>query len=619
MTSVAESPLPGLQARLQDREAALAAAERSVDRLGNLRLVLLAVAVLLIFLPLWTRGGGPWLALIPLAAGFVILGVKQDRAFDRRRRMAAAVRFYRESVDRLEERWRELPDEGADFAGPGVASAGVGEGAVATAQDLDLFGKASLFQLLCRAATAPGRRTLARWLAGGAPLDTVVARQAAVAELAPNLDLRESLVTASAGEDHRVADDSALLEWAERAPPLPVPGLLAVAGVAVPLFTAAAVVLYVLTEAGWPLAGALLLHAAVILGTRGMVEARAQVLSGPERVLMRYARLIQAVEAAPAQAGLLNDIHQRLATEGVPAARQIARLQSLVNLLDARLNMFFALSVGPATLWELNLVLRTERWRRTTGPRLRGWLEALGDIEALASLAALAHERPDYAMPEMFEGAPAFTAEGLSHPLIDRRKVVANDLDLGGPGSVLILSGSNMSGKSTLLRAVGLAVVLAEAGAPVPARRLRLSRMRLATSVRIVDSLAHGTSHFYAELARLKHIVDEARVSDPPLLYLLDEMLHGTNSKERYIGAVSVVRWLSLAGAMGIVTTHDLALAKVADTLPAGRATNQHFCDEVLADRISFDYRLREGPVQSTNALRLMKAVGIDVELVEPA
>lgn len=596
-----------LRERLAARQAELQIAERDADRLGNVRLAMVGLAIVLVFLPLYSRDAWPWWALIPLGLGFVVLGVRQDRAFDRRRRLTAAVRFYADSVARFDEGWRALPEQGTDLA----------EGRAAYAQDLDLFGPASLFQLVCRAATAPGRRTLAAWLDGGAPLDAIHARQAAAKELAEALDYRESLVTASAGEDHRPAEDAALLEWAEKAPPLPAPGLLAALGVIVPITSFAMLGLYLATDQGWPLVGALAVHAAVAIGTRRVIESRAKVLAGPERVLMRYARLIAAVEAKDLQAPLLEDVLGRLRTEGQPAAKQIARLQSLVNLLDARLNMFFALSVGPATLWELNVVLRTERWRRTTGPRLRGWFEALGEIEAVASLGALAYERPDYAFPEVFDGPPTFDAEGLSHPLIDRRQVVANDLELGGPGAVLLLSGSNMSGKSTLLRSVGLAVVLAEAGGPVPATRLRLSRMRLATSVRIVDSLAHGTSHFYAELARLKHIVDEAEVSEPPLLYLLDEMLHGTNSRERYIGAVSVIRWLSTTGAMGIVTTHDLALAKVADTLPAGRATNRHFSDEVREDKILFDYTLREGPVKSTNALRLMKAIGIDVELVE--
>jgi DNA mismatch repair ATPase MutS len=270
-------------------------------------------------------------------------------------------------------------------------------------------------------------------------------------------------------------------------------------------------------------------------------------------------------------------------------------------------------------MWDLNLTLRAEKWRRVVGPSLRGWFVAIGELEAMMSLAALARERPDYGYPEFAAGS-VFEAKQLAHPLIDRTRVVPNDLTLGGEGSVLILSGSNMSGKSTLLRSVGINQVMARAGGPVAAASLLVSDLELATSVRVVDSLAHGTSHFYAELARLKHVVDLAQASSRPVLYLLDEMLHGTNSRERYIGAVSVIRWLARAGAMGIVTTHDLALARVAEELPPGKATNRHFSDEVVEGKMRFDYRLREGPVASTNALRLMRVVGIDVDFggIEP-
>lgn len=597
-----------LGVRLKSRQAALQAAEKTTDLLGNIRLGMVAVAIALVFLPAYTRNAGPWWALIVLGIGFVGLGVRQDRAFDMRRRLTASVRYYQESLSRLNETWRtDVADTGDDLT----------EGRAGYASDLDLYGPASLFQLLSRAATAPGRRTLAAWLDGGATLEQIQGRQVAAQELAEAIDYRESFVTASAGEDHRPAEDAAVIEWAETAPPLPMPGLLTALGALVPLLTAAGIAVYLVTDMGWPMMLALAIHAATLIGTRILIASRIEVLGGPERVLMRYARLITAVESRPAESPLLKDILHRLETNGVPAAKQIARLQTLVNLLDARLNMFFALSVGPATLWELNVVLRTERWRRTTGPRLGGWFEAIGELEALASFGAMAYERSDYSFPEVFDGKPTFEAQQLSHPLIHRGNVVANDLTLGGPGSVLLLSGSNMSGKSTLLRSVGLAIVMAEAGGPVPSEGLKLSRMRLATSVRIVDSLAHGTSHFYAELARLKYIVDEAQTSEPPLLYLLDEVLHGTNSRERYIGAVSVIRWLSQTGAMGIVTTHDLALAKVADTLEQGKATNRHFSDEVRGDEIFFDYSLRDGAVKSTNALRLMKAIGIDVELVD--
>jgi DNA mismatch repair ATPase MutS len=234
----------------------------------------------------------------------------------------------------------------------------------------------------------------------------------------------------------------------------------------------------------------------------------------------------------------------------------------------------------------------------------------------MASLAALAYERPDYAMPAFVPGAPSFSAKALSHPLIDRSRVVPNDLTLDGAGSVLLLSGSNMSGKSTLLRSVGLSVVMARAGAPVAAQSLSLSDFDLLTSVRLVDSLAAGTSHFYAEILRLKAIVDRAG-QDRPVLYLLDEVLHGTNSKERFLGAMAVIRWLAEKSAMGIVTTHDLALAEIASKLPAGKARNLHFSDDIEKKELSFDYKLRDGPIRSTNALRLMRAVGIDLDFEE--
>jgi hypothetical protein len=604
-----------LRARLTARTRARDAAHARSEQLGNLRLLLAGGALILILLPLFTKEGSPWLGLIPVAAAFLVLGKLQDRAFEKERRSAGAARFHREALDRIEEKWRELPDHGQDLADdlPPAHYAG----------DLDLFGKASLYQLVSRALTQQGRRTLASWLKEPASIAQARERQAAVRELAEKLDFSESLYDAAAGGEVGPIDDRKLVAWAEADAPLPVPGLMRALGIVLPIVLLATLIVFMAGGPRAPLIVAVLVQVIAVYATRNVTEPRASVLSGPERALRRYASLIAAIESAKLESELL--VRSQGSLQG--ASQRIRALTRLVDLLDARLNMFFALSIGPALMWDLNLTLRAERWRKEVGPSLKGWFAAIGELEAIVSLAALARERPDYAYPVFVErerdgggGAHpdkkdcAFEAVGLQHPLIDRNRVVPNDLTLGGAGSVLMLSGSNMSGKSTLLRSVGINQVLARAGGPVAALSMSISDLVLATSVRVVDSLAHGTSHFYAELARLKHVVDLAQSSPQPVLYLLDEMLHGTNSRERFIGAVSVIRWLAKAGSMGIVTTHDLMLAKVADELPPGRVTNRHFSDEVEDGKMRFDYRLREGPVASTNALRLMRAVGIDVD-----
>lgn len=602
-----------LAALLDRAKSALADADRAADRWGNVRLALALIGLALLLMPLYTRSGTPWWGLVPIGLSFLALGKLQDRLLERRRVAAASVLYFEGSIARLEETWRSLPEQGLDVGKPWT-------GSVHPADDLDLFGPASLYQLLSRAVTAEGRRTLARWIAEPAPWAEVAERQAAVRALAADIELRRRCFAAAAVEEgNRSLEDEALLTWAEGSRPMPARRALKVLGVVQPvLLFAAAAWAFILGGPREPLYLLLVLQTGTLFLTRKLTAHRASVLSGPERSLNRYARLIEVVESIPAGKAQRLDALRRRLQGSRPASQELRRLERLVEMLNARLNMFFALTLGPALLWELNVVLRAEDWRDETGPRLRAWLSALGEMEALASLGAFAHERPDYAFPELDEAPGTFDAEHLQHPLIDRRRVVGNDLRLGGPGSVLILSGSNMSGKSTLLRSVGLAVVLAGAGAPVAARRLRISDLRLATSVRVVDSLAAGASHFYAELRRLKHVIDLASRTGPTLLYLLDEMLHGTNSRERFVGAVSVVKWLSEAGAVGLVTTHDLELGRVSEMLPGGRVSAAHFSDDVSGDGLRFDYVLRPGPVQTTNALRLMRAVGISVELVEP-
>lgn len=624
---MSSEPLSLAQRRFQESSAQENVEEKKADRLGNVRLVLAAITLALVLLPLGVRQSWPWWSLIPMGIIFLILGAAHDRVSTRQRRFAAARRFWRGELDRLEEKWRELEDDGSDVAPASFAPEGPTNGdraaipmphrAAVLAGDLDLFGKASLFQLVCRAHTPHGRRTLARGLIEPVKPEFARARQDAVKELAALVDRREALAVAASAEGEGKLSDAALLNWAEHPKPLPAGPTLRAIGILEPALLFITGLTWLITGVPHYFVIAAILQLVTLMAVRKIVSERAEALSTPDRALTRYADLIDAIEAAPFKAPELAALQQRLRVEGKSAGQQIRELHKLVERLEASHNMFWALTFGPALLWDLNIVLRAEKWQLASGKKLRGWFEVIGEIEALASFAAFSWERPDYGFPVFADKAGVFKALALSHPLIDRRRVVANDLELGGPGSVLLLSGSNMSGKSTLLRAVGINVVLAQAGGPVAAKELLLSPVALSTSIRVTDSLARGASHFYAELQRIKSTLDAANQEGSRLLYLLDEMLHGTNSRERYIGAVSVIRWLSQHGAVGIVTTHDLALAKVEDELP-GKVTNAHFGDEVVGEKIYFDYKLRQGAVRSTNALRLMRAIGIDIELSAP-
>ena len=297
-------------------------------------------------------------------------------------------------------------------------------------------------------------------------------------------------------------------------------------------------------------------------------------------------------------------------TDGAPASVEIARLRRLVEHADARRNQLFA-PVAAVLLWGVQFGLAIEAWRQRCGGRLAAWIDAAGEIEALGSLASHAWEHPDDPFPELVEAGPIFDATGLGHPLVPEQRCVRNDLALDADRSVLVVSGSNMSGKSTLLRSVGTNALLALAGAPVRAQRLRISPLAIGASIRLHDSLRDGESRFYAEIKRLRQIVELAGAGGHAL-FLLDEILHGTNSHDRGIGAAAVVTTLARRGAIGLVTTHDLALAQIAESL-APHAANVHFEDHLADGRIAFDYRLREGVVRKSNALALMREVGLDV------
>ncbi|HXX48653.1 MAG TPA: DNA mismatch repair protein MutS, partial [Myxococcota bacterium] len=348
---------------------------------------------------------------------------------------------------------------------------------------------------------------------------------------------------------------------------------------------------------------------AVGLALGGRVEEVLSAIAARERELRSLALLLRRVEAERFAAPRLVALRAALDSHGAPPSRRIAQLHRIVSVLDWRRNQLFA-PVAAFWMWGTELAFALEAWRARHGARVAGWLDTLAELEALGDLGGHAFEHPEDPFPEIREGGPCFDAAGLGHPLLDPERCVRNDLALDAERELVVVSGSNMSGKSTFLRSVGTAVVLALAGAPVRARRLAVSPVALGACLRVQDSLRDGASRFFAELLTLQRVV-ELCAGPLPVLFLLDEILNGTNSHDRRIGAEALLRGLLARGAVGLVTTHDLALTAIADEL-APRARNAHFEDELRDGALHFDYRLRPGVVARSNALALMRAVGLD-------
>ena len=332
------------------------------------------------------------------------------------------------------------------------------------------------------------------------------------------------------------------------------------------------------------------------------------------RDLALAATLVARIEAETFAAPALVAVQQRLAASGLAASVEIRRLTRLVELLTSRQNQLFG-PVSVLLFWATQLAWAVDRWRARAGAAVPGWIAALGELEAMAALGTYAAEHPEATYPTFVEGPPRLQALGLTHPLLPP-DAVGNDIALGGKAPhLLIVSGSNMSGKSTWLRAVGVNVVLAHVGAPVCAAAMTLTPLIPAGTLRVQDSLQSGRSRFFAEITKLRQIVEQARATRDEAhgtLFLIDELLAGTNSHDRRQGAEGVLRGLLALGAIGMATTHDLALTELAGPLAPG-AANMHFADRFEQGGLEFDYRLRDGVVGTSNALALMRSVGLDV------
>ncbi len=549
----------------------------------------LLVGVLIVLILLGEKERFPVkVSLIVLPALLVEVAMRvRNRAGRARLRAALAARFYEQRLACVEDRWAGQGRPGLRFRDENHSFA----------IDLDLFGPGCLFELLCTAQTSLGEETLADWLLRPAGIEVIQARQVAVAELRSRLDLREELMILGSAVP---AGDLAFLAGWGLADPVLDRGATGVVTVSAVLTLLAVAGSCLLPMGGYALLAVLLLQASVSLWLHRRVLRLLQRAETLAPVLPPLARLVERLEGEEFTSPYLRHLQTILRRAGAPTSRRLRLLGRLLRYGP------FAVLVLARPL----VAVGVERWRRRFGRDLAHALQSVGEIEALSSLAAHGFENPDDPFPEMVADGPCFDGEALWHPLLPRDRCVANDVCLGGDLRLLVVSGSNMSGKSTLLRAVGINVVLAGAGSVVRARRLRLSPLAVGATLRVQDSLQAGRSRFFAEVLRVRALLDLARTG--PLLFLLDELFAGTSSHDRRMGAEAVIRTFLERGAIGLATTHDLSLTEIAEHL-VPRAANVHFRDDIKGESLVFDYLMRPGVVPSSNGVALMRAVGIEV------
>jgi hypothetical protein len=599
-----------------------AAGERRISkRIARWRLATFIPGAACLTYTLFARGFFPaavFITGLTLMAVFAVLVVWHARVEERVDWYDALHAVNQFAMARIGRVWDRLPPTGEPPAGIEHHPYAI---------DLDLFGRASLLQWLGPPATLPGAAALQNWLLHPAPPSVVAARQAAVAELASALEWREHLAAhGRLVSGVRRAEFEAFLRWAES------PGAFSAAALrrlrAAVVTTTASIWLLILLHA----AGAIPAAWWLIPITLGMILsfATARRVHGEfnsaivgEYAFERYAALFVHVTAAPHSSALLAHIQSRLGAQGHSAPACMRRLMRILGLAQLRAGAaIFHFIFQALTLWDFYVFFALDSWRREVGHRVRDWMAAVGDLDALSAFAHVRQDNPGWCFPEVHaarDGAPIeIRGAALGHPLIPDDHRVANDVVVGPPGTLLLITGSNMSGKSTLLRAIGLNTVLAQAGAPVCATRMSMPAADLETSLRVQDSLEHGLSYFMAALARLKGILERARrLHDAHggrvVVYLLDEILQGTNTAERAIAVRGVARHLLEAGAIGVMTTHDLGLAGEPPLSTAARLV--HFT-EILDEHghMTFDYRLRPGLATSRNALRLMQLIGMNLE-----
>lgn len=590
-----ESPLEVYKRLLAQNRDRLAHHQKWELRLvyGRAATLLLLVAFMAWFLH---ELHGAWLMLIPVAA-FVVLAIAHEKVLTRIQDLKALVTYYDHALARLEDHWAGKGERGERYM----------DAAHPYARDLDVFGAGSLFEFLCTVRTRAGEEMLARWLLEPAPVDEIRARQSAAQELKDRTGFRERLFTAGGKVRLGLHPDS-LAAWGEGKSTFESRWLRILVPALAVLWVAS--VSYGVLHDSYSLVLLVSLLNVIVNRFMKRIAASAAAVEKAKDDLDVLVDVLRILEQEQFQSPKLAQLQSALKADGITPSAAVKKLGRILRFLEQRRNpllLWFGLDFF--IFYTVQWTFRTEAWRKKFGPAIRSWLAAVGEMEVLAAFSGYAYEHSGDAWPEIDDQTPGFEAESIAHPLLPESRAVRNDLKLGDGLQLIVLSGPNMSGKSTFVRGIGVNAVLAQCGAPVRAKRLRMSRLAVGASICILDSLQGGVSRFYAEIKRLKLISDLAQ-GPIPALFLLDELLSGTNSNDRLLGTQLLVNDLVQRGAMGMVTTHDLALAHIPESMN-GSARNYHFEDHLENGQLVFDFKLKAGVVQTSNAIKLMQSIGL--------
>jgi len=599
--------------RLNKRRGEFRLARTKERKAVGLALAILFVGGSAVLLSLENAFGLSWTWIVPSFLVSMILTVFwRGKCTRSRKRLGYAVEWMERALQRLEDQFQFGQEDGAEYLDPKHPYA----------LDLDLFGKASLFEKLNACHTALGREALARMITGDLPQKGITARQEAIQELFENVDFREKFevgfcvlkesIDPDPDERRRLEGDTrSLLAWGDEPELEPNSKFAVLIWLLLGGLATGVLVAKFVFGLSWFIFLPFYLLNMFVLSHAKDIKKLLESFFKVRNTLDSWSRLLGYFEKSNPRSPVLQDLRNHLFQGPLPASRAIFRLKNLADRLVWRRSKVWLCTFDILWLWDLHVRRALLQWKQTHGSHLKDWFLGISQLEALLSLATYAEAVPDATIPVISDNGLVLSAEGLAYPLLPRDVRVGNDIEIKNAKSVLLVTGSNMSGKSTFLRTVGLAVVMTRMGLPVSAKKFRMREMDVTTCMRVQDSISQGSSKFHAEVTRLKFCVDRAG-QNPLILVLLDEILAGTNSRERHIGTMIVLRDLVENPSVTLIATHDLQLASLADEFP-GRIRLVHFRDFVQKGSMSFDYKMRPGPLPTTNALRVMQSVGFHI------